>query len=415
MLRQIFDSKGYISIKVGMCLLPIALYFAVLYVYALNLPTMDDYAAILDFLHYFKLGHGIGKAQMLLAQHGEHRILSSRLFYTFYEMLPGEINFRTIVLVGNLQLLTTYLILVYFIRRYFPQSWAILSFVAALFLFDLSNWENAHFAMASMQNYGILFLFSTCIFFYAQRSYWSLIPALLAQVICIFSSGNGIIGSAFVVLFCMIERSRPRVILSLIVTLIFSPLYFMNYNASIKAQPSSHYVNMAAYFFRLFSGHIHCPDHALKVVLGAILFIVSLVVFPVRKYMRIDKEDGFFISMFGFVMATMVLTSVYRSSLGDLPPSRYLIYPHYMAVLIFIFALKKIRSEKATRFAMITAVIGVLNYIPSFEYGLKDFAKVSDIIRSTDYDYPDKEIAKTIAERCCAEGIYCIERHRIGR
>lgn len=395
--------------------LPIALYFAVVYRYSVNIPTLDDYAAVLDFLRYFREARGFDKFPVLFTQHGEHRILASRIVYVLSDMLPGEINFRTLIFLGNLQLLLTLLIAIYFIRRNFPQHWLVLSFVASLFLFDLSNWENAHFAMASMQNYGVLLLFSAGLFFYAQKSAWFLLPAAIVQAVCIFSSGNGIVASVFIILSCVIERNPYKITLSSVVTLAFAPLYFVAYDSTARAQPSTNYPEVAAYLLRLLSGHIHSPDPMLKVVFGVLILVVSAWVLPVGKRLRISQSDAFFIAVFGFLLASMALTALFRSAQGPMPPSRYLIYAHYAALIVFLFGVKKIKQERLERFILAVAILGILNYIPSFEYGTKAFISITDKIKSADFDYPDKNVAKTIAERCCAEGIYCIERHRTGR
>src|ERR1017187_10328490 len=103
--------------------LPATVYFYIVNKYAVNIPSQDDYAAILDFLCHYKRAHGIDKFFMLFVQHGEHRILSSRIVYVLYDSIFGNINFRNIIFIGNAQLLFAYSILIIFIKKCLAKYW----------------------------------------------------------------------------------------------------------------------------------------------------------------------------------------------------------------------------------------------------------------------------------------------------
>jgi hypothetical protein len=185
--KTYLDVFGWVIIFI-----PAFIYLYNVWTYAVNIPSNDDYYAILDFLCRYKNTQGADKFFLLFSLHNEHRILSSRIVYVLYYCIFGHINFRHIIFIDNFQLLLAFCVLLVFIKRCLRRYWFIASFVSGLCFFDLSNWENADFAMAGLQNYGIILWFMLSLLFYSMPGRKYLIAGLLFQIVCIYSSGNGI-------------------------------------------------------------------------------------------------------------------------------------------------------------------------------------------------------------------------------
>jgi hypothetical protein len=129
------------------CLVAAILYFyAFLYVYAYNIPFADDILDILAFLTNVSQSQQWSQtAELFFSQLNEHRTLSSRLIYYLAYAVEGEVNFRTLVLLGNLAL--PLLLIIYFLAiRQYPQPLMIL-LPAAFILFQLRIYGTIFWSM----------------------------------------------------------------------------------------------------------------------------------------------------------------------------------------------------------------------------------------------------------------------------
>ena len=68
---------------------------------AANMPLMDDYGAILEFLNKFTDADAWGRAQLLMETHNEHRIATTRGAAVAGYLLSGTANFTWLILVGT--------------------------------------------------------------------------------------------------------------------------------------------------------------------------------------------------------------------------------------------------------------------------------------------------------------------------
>jgi hypothetical protein len=211
---------------------PAIIYISFVQQFALNLPHWDDYDAILNFLVQFKQGSLSYKLSLLFTQHNEHRILSSRLAYVLYYYVLGSINFRNIIFLNAVILLLTYCVFLWFIKKALPIFWPAAALALSLCMFDVNNFENAQFAMNGMQNYGVILLFVSSIFFYNKDSKKYVPLAVLLQGICVFSSGNGNVASFFILLFVLFSGNNKKRMIALVSFLMFAVLYTIQQECS---------------------------------------------------------------------------------------------------------------------------------------------------------------------------------------
>jgi hypothetical protein len=235
--------------------IPALLYFRIVNHYAVNIPWSDDYDAVLGFLLEFRAAAYHDKIVLLFSQHNEHRIFSSRLIYVLYDTLFGSINFRVLTFIGNVQLLVIFSISIHFIRNCIPEYWSIPAFIWGLCLFDLNSYENGGVTMTGVANYGIVMLFFISLFLYSlgKRNY--LIPAVIVQIICMFSNGNGVIASFFIVVYALFTRDRVKIKFSIAALLIFAPLYFLHYVSPPHDTVPHSIKHEIGFFFSLLGAH----------------------------------------------------------------------------------------------------------------------------------------------------------------
>lgn len=400
-------------IKYLILFIPAVIYFYYVQQYAVNIPWQDDYGAILDFLLKYKTAHGVDKFWLLFSQHNEHRILSSRIVYVIYYNIFGNVNFRNVIFIGDAQVVFILIIIISFIRKLLPDYWFIPSLVTSFCLFDLNNWENANFAMASMQNYGVIFLFCLSLFFYTKEKNVFILLAILVQLMVVFSSGNGIVASACIVGYAVISKSKLKIIVSSLALLVSAPLYFLHYNTPPTGHAATDFSKVLVYFFNLAGAHIASGELVARVLLGigSCAVLLPLVI----KKPRFEHNVLPLLSILSFLLGSMLVTSVFRCNVAGVPAtsSRYLVYPNFLAAIIFILLAYKLNGRIYAKPALlIVAVLMFILYNTDRLHEKGSLASMRAILTGTDYFYPDKEVAKEITDNACQQGIYCIDNYR---
>lgn len=410
------ERKRYLDIATWLLVLvPIGIFLRYVNVYALNLPRQDDYDAILDFLiNYERAGDGATKLSLLMAQHNEHRIFTSRLMFVLYHKLFGEFNFRHIIFLNATVLIGLFGTLAHFIRRALPSKWHAAVLGLSLCLFGLNHFENMDFAMAGMQNYGVILLMVGSVYCYSRSSNILIAPAVLLQALCVFSSGNGNLGSAFILLYCLLAKDKKRIIASLCTFLVFAPLYYYRYN---PPPPGFFTLNMAKvmpFFLHVVGAHFSFDQGIPAAIL---LLVVLLVGLPVRKWLRIEQKDLPLLCIAGFILASVAVMSVFRANMPGSTgySSRYFIYPALLTAFTFAFVLVKYGDNKMViRFGVPPIVVLLLLcYNWNCKDGRNGFKGFNEELRTMEYHYPDKERGKRIADEACAMHIYCLEKNRV--
>ena len=397
-------------------LLPAIFYFAKLNEYALNLPYRDDYDAILQFLIDFKHAHFMAKIGLLFSQHNEHRILSSNLIYAGYYSLFGHINFKALIIIGNAQLVVIFLTLLYFIRKCAPEFWYIPGLLLSLCIFDINSYENLTWAMAAMQNYGVIMLFLGSLYFYDKANTTNqkyLIAAILLQGLCAFSSGNGIIAGFALVLFNLFSANKLAKILSALFFVIFSALYFTHYKFG---QPiPTNLTNITIFFMHMVSSHFTYDNYKIA---APIILVAAFLLLPISVKLKFipNKNVIAILAILLFTGGSMFATSKFRSgnSLHDSYSSRYFIYSNLLAGLLFLLLFIKINKPIARW--IVSAVAGLLllgTYKSNSLYGDGGLARQQNRIQFTDFqDFPYRVHEANIASTACQENIYCIEENK---
>ncbi len=403
--------KQIAALKDAWVFLPAIPFFAIVYQNAPNIPIMDDYDAILSFLSEWKLSDWGQRLSLLFAQYNEHRLLYSRLVYVIYYSLFGNVNFRNLIFIADLQLVFIAAITVYFIRNCMQKQWQIVSFIAVLCIFDFNTYENGSIAMYGMQNYGVIFLFFLSLFLYNRGGKW-IIGAALVQVLCIFSSGNGMIGALFIVLCMARSASQWARWVSIAVAAICIPLYFISY--VFVSQPNKlpfDILTVVVYFIRMCGAHFSF-DRSL--LCGILLLIILILVFPYNK-IRSDKKLWPVIGILGFLLLSMGTAAFFRACLkgAQFQTSRYLIYPQLLIVVIVLFAALKFEGTKFEPPVLIGSLLILLfSYSHNYEFGRLGFQYTTARAQKRRYWHPEGKKAALIAKAACDNGIYCLESER---
>ena len=169
-------------------LLPIILFGLIWQHYAVNVPKWDDHA-LRAFLYYSDQETTLlGKLYQLFKQHNEHRIVYDRLITALDYGLFGKLNYKHLMVVGNLSLVGLLVVFIAILRQAGRSLYYAVPI--ALFLFNLSQWENMYWGMAALQNFSVVLWVVGAFYLlsYTSRTALAIVLALLATL----TSGNGL-------------------------------------------------------------------------------------------------------------------------------------------------------------------------------------------------------------------------------
>lgn len=400
-------------IKACLFLLPMLIYVFYVYTYAINIPRQDDFDAILDFLISFKKATSFSdKFALIFQQHNEHRIFSSRLMYAIYYSVTGTFNFRHIILLNGITIILVFTLITNFARKMLGKDWYWGALALSLCIFDLNNFENADFAMAGMQNYGVILLFLSAIYFYDAKARWNIIPAVIAQALCVFSSGNGNIGAFLIVLFVLFSKDKLKIAAAVLTFIIFAPLYYYHYNHAASVFFTTELSKVIPFFLHAVGSHF---SYSSGVLAGMLLLVILLVSLPIGKNFRLKKEGLPLLCLLCFILLSMAVMATFRAKLPIEASyaSRYFIYSHMLAAIAFVFMLASLQGSKFRLPVLIlTLPLLAIFYKINYKDGKAGFIGFHNTMKTVDFDYPDKIRAKALTDEACGDSIYCIDKHR---
>lgn len=404
--------RFYNNFVLALAVIPFGIFIYHVLTYATNQPRQDDYDAILDFLVTFKRAGFPERLALLFSQHNEHRIATSRAIYATYYLIFGNINFRNLIILDAVLLSLLFLNISYFIKNGLGRGWQFGVLVLSMCIFDLSSYENMDFAMAGMQNFGVIFFFAFSLFCYDSKKSWAIWPAILFQAFCVFSSGNGNVGAFFIVLFNLVNGRRRTILASVTTFIIVSPLYYYHY-----VQPASDFLTLdpakfVPFFLHTIGAHFSYTEGIFAACLLLVTMFLSL---PFTRRLKVNREFLPLMCLLGFVLGSVGVMSVFR---GNLPiecsfASRYFIYSHLVVALAYIFLVARLQHTKIWA-GLNTAVLALLLlfYWRNYHDGSNGFSSFRNDFRRMEFHYPDRQRALMITENACKEGIYCIDKNR---
>lgn len=212
----------------GLSLVPILYYFVVLVRYAWNMPYMDDYPVLVEFLNRWLEADSATRLDVLLEQNNFHRVVWVKVLALLNVGVTGTINFTFLQFVGNAALLLTAWLL--YQSSTHLSRWA---FLPVLFLlFQFQSWNNAFWAMAAVSNLWAP-AWALLAFWLATRPHVRLQwLALLVGLVALLTNGNGIV---VLPLLCIVLWIGPTsyhraTVQSVLLTLLALYLYFRGYH-----------------------------------------------------------------------------------------------------------------------------------------------------------------------------------------
>ena len=156
MVVSIYMQENRYYIPMVISALWILLYLGVACYYSLNIPLQDDYAdgLLLSVIQLSHTHHVSDFFNLLIQQHNEHRLATTRLIAYFQYSLFGKVNFIGLILFANLVKTGLFLLIIRLLPKLNPWHYLVMT----LFFFQLADHEIIFWAMAGLSAYIVLFL-----------------------------------------------------------------------------------------------------------------------------------------------------------------------------------------------------------------------------------------------------------------
>lgn len=395
--------------------IPALLFFREVFQHLQNIPTMDDYDIILDFLNQYVVAAPAERIRMIFDQYSEHRLIPSKLLYIAYYYLTGTVNFRILGILGDLQLIPVGLIGVYFIRKA-HESWFWPSAAWMLVVFDLNTYENACMTMNAVGNYGVVCYFFCALYFYERKRY---VWAVGFQALCIASNANGCMAAVVLLAGYSIHwfdpqrtaQDRKRWLICLLASVIFIACYFIDYEpVELPGALPFDAIHDLTYLIRMTGAPV---SFALSFFYGLAIIGGFFFLFPRKAALWPPLRPLTVIAV--FAGGTIVLAALFRAGYADaqFQTSRYLLYPQILlGVLGFMGWRRWCKIRKFSWKMLMIPLVFVAIYAGNYTFGEAGFRRTEARAQTRRYWHPEPAACATICAQSCTSEIYCIDENR---
>jgi len=402
-------NKGVLTLLVTLIILiPIGIYFGVWDYYAINIPKWDDHALKAFIVEYAQAGTWQEKLKAVFKQHNEHRIALDRVFTWLDFSLFGKLNYRHLMMIGNLLLLGVIPLWYVLLKNNKKPLFALVP-IPFIWL-TLAFWENMYWGMAAVQNFGVITLALWTIYLAVNPKPVYFALAILMGALTISTSAIGILILPICTVLLFLSGDRKRSVILGIASIIGVFAYFWTYQ-----QPGTNPESKAS-LFQLAKGYmaflgsfaesIPVKDHfGACVVMGIVLFLVavsiaSTILFRIstKKYsVKFERiTDLFCLGALMFILATGLIVVYGRAGFGleGLITSRFKIYSVLLLMVAYLYVVIPIRGSFLSPYITAIVFLAVTFNVFSYHYHLVDAYNLRKIMTTSQFNwtYTDKDL-----------------------
>jgi hypothetical protein len=327
--------------------LPVAAYFIVLQRLWFNAPILDDYDAVIWWPLKMADAKSLGEwLTLIVQQHNEHRIVVVR-FAAWLMVEAGRLDFRVLMLLGNLTLVGFFLLAWLEFRR---EVAAPIFAAAALLLFQWSYYEASLMASAALPNIGAVAFSLMSLFFALRGGAASAGACVFFALLAVGSQASGLLALPVAAAGCWLAGRRKRALVFAAVAAVLWGAYFINYY-----KPGGHPPLSAAFLHpvdavHLFLGILGGMSPWASAIPGTIL-AVAIGWLASRRLWRKHPTAALWIA---YILLAAASVTVGRVGFGVLHAPRYAIYSSCLAVVVLLSVCALVRLENR---AMVAAAI----------------------------------------------------------
>lgn len=353
---------------------PVAFYLLYAFTNSGSLFYADDFHLLKTVLWVQEADGFFDKFAVLLKQHNEHRIVIPRLLTWLDYQIEGFINWKTLILAGNL-LWVGNLFFFWKASRFLGlPAWM---FVAIPFIFLQPQYsDNVTWSISILQQSVIVFWFSLLVYLCVKKQFRL---ALVVAVVATFTHGNGIFSFLIGIMFALMEKRKKMALVWFTTWILTGVVYFWHFERGQNAdfmKSLSNPVGLVGSFFSFFGAlsQIRFSSTNLSMFLGLFMFVVlGLYLIPrLIRFFKGEQTLSFFDKLLigngVFLIITGSLVCISRGWAGveNLLAPRYVHYSPFLFCWVYLILLKFISGDKRQIFALLFTGVAIL--ISSFSY-----------------------------------------------
>jgi hypothetical protein len=347
-------SSGWAAL--GLMLVAVVAFYALLGKYQRNVPIMDDYHAVIEFALVMRQLPSVGSKLLwiVVAQHNDYKLILLHIMVATQWALTGRVSLQWIIVVGNVLVLG---MLWLYWRHSFAQesdlSRRLVLFVPVPYLLMQLNWvENLDWAINDVQTVGVLFFSMACLHFLLRDERGSFWAACVCGVLACFSSANGFLLGLLGLVVLTQRRRWAQMVVWAGAFAVAAEMYRYRYVPfGVTRQLQGATVAAKAVFFLSLTGSAvenmsRFPVKGSAIALGA-LVVATFVAACWRRY---DRSNAFAMYMAVWALLSCVLITQGRSGFGITLSltGRYKIYSDILLVFCYVYVAERL-AAKAVR------------------------------------------------------------------
>jgi hypothetical protein len=420
--------------------LPILFTYGILFSMMRNVPLLDDYHAVLEFILTLKQLPTVGSklVWIVAAQHSEYKLIFEHTIMAAQWALTGNVHFEFLIVLGNLMMLG----MVWFLwRNYFADQQDLtlrLFFFAPIcfLILQLNYVDTLNWAMCGLQTIPVNMFALATIHYLIRSTRRDFALACICAVLASFSSANGFLLAPLGLLVLLPRRRWGQIAVWTTTLCIAFAMYMYRYTFITLADHGDHVPVLAKLqFFLLFLGGLAENQHRFPVRNAALVLgfaILAIFAWACRK--RFDRVHPFAFFTTLYVLLTAALVAQGRSGGGIVIAltGRYKIYSDLLLIFCYFCLADRVQrsawpvQRKRQLYAVTLLFVAILCAASDFlgykllakrdlrvSTGLNEFeadpAKNSPMIKlpDEDKDVGDAPIrARVIMNEAIASGIY---------
>lgn len=342
--------------------------------HAVNIPLLDDYGFVLNFLDSFSDANSISeKFNVVFAPSSNYLFITFRILVLVDYALFNQVSFVHLIYANNIFLLAIIWIIWNIFRE---ENISLKYYLPVVILFSVPNFEIHNWASYAAHVLGILFILTTiwCLAQPKPQYFWL---ALISAVLAAFSAPGGFL--AFLVPFPILFNQyqawqRITWIFSFIFTLIVYVPLILPFGQEIEGTlPANnrlitYALNVILFFGSFFKGLYR--DYQIWAVIYGLIITLILVWIILKRFTVIKKHPVVAGGLLFAVLLALVITLMRsRYGLGATTSYRYRLYQLIPLTFIYLFILVDKKYLIAKHFSMII-ILSVVLYGFRLEYNL---------------------------------------------
>ena len=268
MIDAVKHIKSYWS---SILFVPPIIYYSYFLHYAINVPVGDDFLVILKFLIDWDWAHSIAdKWNILTANFIEHRLVYTRLSALLVRFVLGQLDFRAIMILGNLCLLG----ILWLLGRPLVSNklaWGY-SIPISLLLFQPIAYEGNFWAIAATNYMPVCFFSMLCMFLLSSQHRFAIGMALLVGTAATLTFANGLLVWPTGCIVLLIQRRFTNLLWWSSISILVITLYFVGYRydnqPDILPRLTAQLPAIIATFFLMIGAFVNPDDKIHRFALG---------------------------------------------------------------------------------------------------------------------------------------------------